>query len=46
MLFRSKSLLDMGFGVIGGTAAELGETIRNDMVRWGKLMKTLAQKQG
>jgi tripartite-type tricarboxylate transporter receptor subunit TctC len=41
-----KSLLDMGFGVIGGTAAELGETIRNDMVRWGKLMKTLAQKQG
>jgi tripartite-type tricarboxylate transporter receptor subunit TctC len=41
-----KSLLDMGFGVIGGTAAELGETIRNDIVRWGKLMKALAQKQG
>ena len=41
-----KSLLDMGFGVIGGTTAELGETIRNDIVRWGKLMKALAQKQG
>ncbi len=38
-----KSLLDMGFGVIAGTPAELAEVIRNDLVRWGKLMKTLAR---
>ena len=39
-----KSLLDMGFGVVAGTPAELAEVIRNDLVRWGKLMTMLAQK--
>jgi tripartite-type tricarboxylate transporter receptor subunit TctC len=38
-----KVLLDMGFGVIAGTPAEFAEVIRNDLVRWGKLMKTLAK---
>jgi tripartite-type tricarboxylate transporter receptor subunit TctC len=40
-----KSLLDLGFGVIAGSPTELAEVIRNDLVRWGKLMKMLAQKQ-
>lgn len=38
-----KSLLDMGFGVIAGTPAELGDVIRSDIARWGKLMKALEQ---
>ena len=36
-----KSLLDMGFGVIAGTAAEFSDIIRNDIVRWGKLLQAL-----
>jgi tripartite-type tricarboxylate transporter receptor subunit TctC len=38
-----KSLLDLGFGVIGNTPGELAEIIRNDMARWGKLMRSLGQ---
>ncbi len=41
-----KSLLDMGFNVPGNTPAEFADVIRNDMARWGKLMKALEQKQG
>ena len=39
-----KSLLDMGFGVVAGTSAEFSDIIRDDIVRWGKLMKALEQK--
>ncbi len=39
-----QSLLDMGFGVVAGTATEFSDVIRNDMARWGKLMKVLEQK--
>lgn len=40
-----KSLLDLGFGVIANTPSEFAEVIRNDMARWGKLLKMLGQKQ-
>ena len=40
-----RSLLDMGFGVVAGTPAELTNRIRDDLARWGKLMQSLAKKQ-
>jgi tripartite-type tricarboxylate transporter receptor subunit TctC len=39
-----KSLLDLGFGVIANTPAELAGVIQSDMARWGRLMKALGQK--
>jgi tripartite-type tricarboxylate transporter receptor subunit TctC len=38
-----KSLLDLGFGVIANTPAELASVIQNDLVRWGKLLRSLGQ---
>ncbi len=38
-----KMLLDMGLGPIGGMPAELADVIRNDLVRWGKLIRSLEQ---
>ena len=36
-----KMVLDMGFIAVGNSSVEFSEVIRNDMVRWGKLIGTL-----
>ena len=38
-----KTVLDMGFTAVGNTPAEFSEVIRNDMARWGKLIRSLEQ---
>ncbi len=40
-----KQILDMGFHSVAGTSAEFAEVIRNDLARWGKLIRSLEQKQ-
>ncbi len=40
-----KYVLDMGFTAVGNTPAEFSEVIRNDMARWGKLIRSLEQKK-
>ena len=36
-----KTTLDIGLAVVGNTSAEFSEVIRNDMARWGKLIRSL-----
>ena len=40
-----KTVLDMGFTAVGNTPAEFAEVIRNDMARWGKLIRSLEQNK-
>ena len=40
-----KYVVDLGFNAVGNTPAEFGEVIRNDMARWGKLIRSLEQKK-
>ena len=40
-----KTVLDMGFTAVGNTPAEFSEVIRNDMARWGKLIRSLEQNK-
>ena len=40
-----KYVLDMGFTSVGNTPAEFSEVIRNDMARWGKLIRSLEQNK-
>ena len=38
-----KYVLDLGFNAVGNAPAEFAEVIRNDMARWGKLIRSLEQ---
>jgi len=38
-----KQILDMGFNPVANMPAEFSEVIRNDMARWGKLIRRLGQ---
>jgi tripartite-type tricarboxylate transporter receptor subunit TctC len=38
-----KQILDMGFNPVANMPAEFSEVIRNDMARWGKLIRSLGQ---
>ena len=40
-----KYVLDTGFTVVGNTPAEFADVIHTDMARWGKLIRSLEQKQ-
>ena len=39
-----KYVVDLGFNAVGNTPAEFAEVIRNDMARWGKLIRSLEEK--
>ena len=40
-----KYVLDIGFTAVGNTPAEFSDVIRNDMARWGKLLRSLEQNK-
>jgi tripartite-type tricarboxylate transporter receptor subunit TctC len=40
-----KQILDMGFISVGNSSMEFSDVIRNDLARWGKLIRSLEQKK-
>ena len=40
-----KHVQDLGFNAVGNTPAEFSDVIRNDMARWGKLIRNLEQNK-
>ena len=40
-----KQVLDMGFHSVGNSSTEFSEVIRNDLARWGKLIRSLEQNK-
>ncbi len=39
-----KYVADLGFNAVGNTPAEFAEVIRHDLARWGKLIRSLEEK--